>query len=223
MVFLQRIIMTALPERIITDAGIDYISYPIALILFNKDQVDNSWQTYATSKNHRKLKKKKVKTTIKLECTTEELIENHYKDFRGRIAKIPVITARAVLGNHKWVKILSLYSDTSRFSNFHEQEAISLGVLLRAYINRENSIIVNDNQNAVWQMSNTFSSIIWMKRDNVREAHCLKLSDASYVLLPDDYYSHQINRTDKPWTYLKIFYLLTQIYLNIVTLVIMIV
>ncbi len=204
-------------ELIVTDAGFDIIDLELANECFDYYEILNWWEMGLdweeidlSPEEFEQL----TPTYIDIDNleVTKQVLEDLLSKYDWLPREFEVVTAKAFYNlEYQWVKILKLsygYEEQNNFE-YYEENAIQLGKFLKQQLERDNLLIINDNQNAVvtangiphfykWDkfifkeiekqlINNSSIDIFWMPRKHVKLAHNLRINPATKIFFPDEY------------------------------------
>lgn len=204
-------------DFIFTDAGFDIIDLELANKCFDYYDILNWWETKVCWEEidlYPEDFEQLIPTYIDVYNpeVTKQVLEDLIAKYNWLPQEFEVVTAKAFYNfEYQWVEVIELSYGYEENNNFdcYEGKAIQLGKTLKQELERDNLLIVNDNQNAVttangipefykWDkflfkeiekelINNTSIDIFWMPRKHVTVAHNLSLNQASKIFLPHEY------------------------------------
>ena len=179
-------IKNKIEETIVTDAGFQTISYNEALMIFSEKELFNYWQ-----KEIEDLEVEEIAVKLGITLSNNDVNTTEYENIINEIystnpINITVIVAKAVYKEHKLISIVSLPTFEQDFS-VHESKSIILGLMLKKELAQE-IIIVNDCKPAVLKLRSELgsSSIFWVRRNNTKKAHNLKIEKGNRIVSKDE-------------------------------------
>lgn len=188
-------------DFIVTDAGFDSISYELALLYFSLEDIINWWESII---DYDELTEDEAELWDNISSYNYYSKTLNYLEIINQYEFIPkqisVVTARAVFSpDYQWVKIIDIIDkeDILEQIDRYEEEAIKLGLKMRAELKDENLVIINDNKHAVAYINgcsfyvpdSDFQNelkVVWTPRKNVKIADKLTVEEATKIFTPDD-------------------------------------
>jgi len=197
-------------DFIVADAGFDTIDYELALSCFDIETIINWWECYFDIEDltddqfteWEQIFTGNYSKYYDKPSDFQEIINNAINQFNFLPKELGVATARAVFNpDYQWVKIITLIDKYDLIDNidYYELEAIKLALKMRAELDDENIVIINDNKHAVADITgnrfydfyddNNFENnlkVVWASRKNVKLADQLTIKEATKIFTPDD-------------------------------------
>ncbi|GAA6620136.1 hypothetical protein NUACC26_059520 [Scytonema sp. NUACC26] len=167
-------------DFISTDAGWEELTFLQACNYFSPEEIRDWYQQYWEGAELAELL---VELDVDIDLDNEEAVDKFFETYDWTQQSVQVVVAKAVYDSHRWTLVTAIstpWMEERCFEN-HEHTAIELGIHLRRYLNRDSLPIVNDSQDAVRRARWHYKNIGWLPRKAVKDAHNLKLQQASKI------------------------------------------